>query len=462
MTRRVAVLIASSRFPDEPKLSELAAPERDVDGLAGILAKEQGGAYDDVIALKNQPCSKVRIQLNRVLRQAGKEDQVLIYFSGHGKLDPTGRLCLAMTDTVLDVLEASSLRISEIKDFIDGGKCRQVMLFLDCCYSGAVGRSFTRGDVDDHLQLAADKDSGICIMSASNAVQTALETPDAGLGVFTRHVIEGVKSGAADVDGDGRITFDELYDYVRRKVVAEGHQRPQKWAFQAEGELLVARTGKDLWEDERKKARQKVLALAGTGDLPDAVVGAAISLLNVPRREQSEKQRAQAALLANLAAERTRVGEFILEWTRLDEQSEPIETPPVSAAALPAAPAPAPLAPPPAADAASRIRPGRWVLETVTAPFVKTVSYYNLKPSGEFTGSTTLWGMSVDIHGTWTFDAAAGGLVLDKVTEILGQKRPERTRIKITGEQFGSLTGTDESLRPCKLTRQGDLPPGMY
>ncbi|MCE9595300.1 MAG: caspase family protein [Planctomycetes bacterium] len=330
MARRVAILIASSRFPDEPGLTTLDAPERDVDELRAVLAGDQGGVFDDVLVLKNEPSQKVRVQLNRSLRAAAKDDQVLIYFSGHGKLDPTGRLCLTMTDTVLDALESSALRIGELKDFLDVSRCKNVMLFLDCCYSGAVGKSFTRGAVDDQLQIAAEG-AGICIMSASNSVQTAMETPESGLGVFTRNVIEGIRTGAADVDGDGLVTFDELYDYVHARVSAEGHQRPQKWSFQAEGELLIARTGRDAWEESRKKIRAKILALAENQDLPDEVVADALELLNVAPKERGDKQRLQVKLLEEFAVAGAKPTAFVMAWMKLvaaPETPRVVEAPP--------------------------------------------------------------------------------------------------------------------------------------
>ncbi|MCK6447711.1 MAG: caspase family protein [Planctomycetes bacterium] len=316
MARRIAILIATSRYPDEPGLAPLDAPERDVAELSKVLATEHGGVFDEVLVLSNQPSQKVRVQLNRSLRAAAKDDQVLIYFSGHGKLDPTGRLCLTMTDTVLDALESSAVRIGELKDFLDVSRCKNVMLLLDCCYSGAVGKSFTRSSVDDQLQIAA-QGAGICIMSASSSVQTALEKPETGLGVFTKAVIEGIQTGAADVDGDGLVTFDELFDYVDRTVGAESHQRPQKWAFQAEGDLLIARTGRAAWEEARQKARKRVLELAATQDLPDEVVADALEALNVAPKARSEKQRLQAKLLEEFGDGRVKPTAFVLAWVKL-------------------------------------------------------------------------------------------------------------------------------------------------
>jgi hypothetical protein len=51
-----------------------------------------------------------------------------------------------------------------------------------------------------------------------------------------------LRSGAADLDGDGRIALDELYEYVYGRVVDESpQQRPRKWAFDVEGQIFVAK-----------------------------------------------------------------------------------------------------------------------------------------------------------------------------------------------------------------------------
>ncbi len=53
--------------------------------------------------------------------------------------------------------------------------------------------------------------------------------------------MEGLSSGAADLDGDGRVTVDDAYDFVRRRLSDEGvPQNPRKWAFDVEGHIELA------------------------------------------------------------------------------------------------------------------------------------------------------------------------------------------------------------------------------
>jgi WD40 repeat protein len=61
-----------------------------------------------------------------------------------------------------------------------------------------------------------------------------------GTSYFTNAVVKGIVSGRADQDGDGRITVDELYEYVYQQVnSSRSSQRPRKMTS-GEGDLVVA------------------------------------------------------------------------------------------------------------------------------------------------------------------------------------------------------------------------------
>src|SRR5579864_6425421 len=102
-----AVLIANNLFLVEKRLNSLRCPENDVDGLKTALISKTFGLFDEsaVVVLKNAANSEVQLTINRVLRQALKDQLVLLYYSGHGQLDDAGRLHLATSDTQLDALE---------------------------------------------------------------------------------------------------------------------------------------------------------------------------------------------------------------------------------------------------------------------------------------------------------------------------------------------------------------------
>jgi outer membrane protein assembly factor BamB len=85
------------------------------------------------------------------------------------------------------------------------------------------------------------------VLTASRATEYSFEGDQAsgeGLpSVFTRAVVDGLKSGEADRDRDGLITVSDLYNHVYETVrQAEPRQTPELWLYGAEGDLLVARS----------------------------------------------------------------------------------------------------------------------------------------------------------------------------------------------------------------------------
>jgi hypothetical protein len=61
--------------------------------------------------------------------------------------------------------------------------------------------------------------------------------------VFTGALVDGIRTGAADTDHDGRISVDDAYTYAFDRVRRAGtSQTPQRWLYGAEGEILLAHT----------------------------------------------------------------------------------------------------------------------------------------------------------------------------------------------------------------------------
>lgn len=324
--KRYGVLIASSLFPDEPKLRDLDCPENDVDGLSAMLNDDAIGGFTDLVVIKNQPHHVVLRAIHQMLRKAGRDDLVLIFYAGHGKLDRAGRLHLATVDTVNEELETTSVPATRIRELIENADTSKTALILDCCYSGAVEKSFLRGDVEEQLNIMAGG-RGTFIMTAATDVQTAREEVRDGFGLFTKHVIGGIESGAADADGDGVVTMNELYNYVYRQVLAESHQKPMKWDLNVQGELVVARTSRKPREERRRAIRERLFTLADEGLIPDIVLTKALAVSNLSFAETRQGAASgYDALLDRILEDDLRIGRFINDWLHVaPDQAQPPE-----------------------------------------------------------------------------------------------------------------------------------------
>jgi uncharacterized caspase-like protein len=222
----------------------LIAPAQDVEELAHVLGDSDIGGFETKILL-NQPSGLVRHEIETFFSNRKREVLLLLYFSGHGVKDDLGRLYIATSETKRSHLRSTALSANYVNDIMRESRSRQQVLILDCCYS----RAFTKG-----MTVKADKSVGTAerfvgkgqvVLTASDSIQYAFEGDDLeGEGVhslFTKEIVDGLETGQADLDQDGKITLDELYDYVHDRITDETpKQIPGKWAFDVQGDIIIA------------------------------------------------------------------------------------------------------------------------------------------------------------------------------------------------------------------------------
>lgn len=319
--RRRALLMGNAAYTADPKLPDLACPLNDVAGLAEVLRDPAIGDFEAVATLCDASSAEARRALVGFLRAAEPRDTVLFYYSGHGKLDDNFALHLCTSDSEVDLLEATAVRMGFVHDLLRKCRAEKSVLLLDCCYSGAAKGARARGNVDDQLKLAV-RGTGTYLLTASDAIETAQEKEGARYGVFTGHVIEGLLDGEADREGRGFITMDDLYDYVVRAVRADSPQRPNR-EVGGFGDIVIARSGRDARRDRARDAVQMLFARAAAGDLDPTIAAAADVVARKRPSEHSETEAAIDAALGELLADRITLGVFVTAYWRAQVRPEP-------------------------------------------------------------------------------------------------------------------------------------------
>ena len=242
--KRRALIIASYEYEDSD-LRQLVAPAQDAEALSRVLADPTIGGFEVRLCL-NEPKHKVEQEVDAFFVDRKRDDLLLLYFSCHGIKDVDGRLYFAAADTRRKLLRSTAVSANFVNDVMHQSLSRRQVLLLDCCYSGAfakgmVAKAGTEISTKEHFE-----GRGRVVLTASDAMQYSYEGDKvAGEGVhsvFTRSLLHGLETGEADLDGDGRISLDELYNYVHDRVADETpQQRPGKWAFDVHGEIVIAR-----------------------------------------------------------------------------------------------------------------------------------------------------------------------------------------------------------------------------
>jgi formylglycine-generating enzyme required for sulfatase activity len=244
MASKFALVIANTEYQDA-SFAKLTAPGKDAEEFAQVL--RELAAFDDVQVLLNEGEGKTRRSIARFFAERKRDDLLLLYFSGHGVRNEVGHLYLAANDTEINILAASGIPAEFVTQSMNNSRSQRQLLILDCCNSGAFAHgSKSASGVGKSMGIAtAFEGSGFgrVVLTATDATQYAWEG-DKVIGetqksVFTHFLIEGLK-GDADLDSDGRIDVDELYDYAYDQVVSRTpKQTPGKWSYKQQGDIIL-------------------------------------------------------------------------------------------------------------------------------------------------------------------------------------------------------------------------------
>ncbi|WP_218748502.1 caspase domain-containing protein [Rhodococcus sp. FH8] len=139
-------------------------------------------------------------------------DFALFYFAGHGA-QSGGDVSLATSD---GTAITPGVRFTEILEKIGASRVKEVIVILDCCFSG--GATAVPALIGDAAVLR----SGLSVLTASRGEQVSMET-EAGRGQFSTYFEGALDGGAADVLG--HVNVSGLYAYLSESFGA-WEQRP--------------------------------------------------------------------------------------------------------------------------------------------------------------------------------------------------------------------------------------------
>ncbi|WP_052808699.1 caspase family protein [Streptomyces cyaneogriseus] len=248
---RHALIIANDRY-DDPGLKKLRAPAQDATSLAEVLHDPEIGDFEVEVA-RNEPAHVIRRRIQGFFNDRRRDDTLVVHFSCHGLKSESGELYFAASDTEPRLLDATAVPAQFVRGCMARTRAGSTVLFLDCCYGGAFskGSSSVRasGDVDVLESFTAEKPPsgrGWAVITASNSMEYAFEGPDLAENaqprpsVFTHAVVEGLRTGEADLDLDGVVSLDDLYDYVFDHVREQNPNQTPSRTVEMQGDLHLA------------------------------------------------------------------------------------------------------------------------------------------------------------------------------------------------------------------------------
>lgn len=164
--------------------------------------------------------------LDWLAKSAGPEDDVIIFYNGHGVLlrdvDPSSRhemaevFCLWTPEEPFSNLYAVAsgqwLIDHEFARFTSRIKTKRRILLIDACHANAAERAlFAQDETHDY------NDPNLVLLAAATARQVSFFDPARGQGVFTANLVEAIGQGAS--------TLREAFEKAKAATMAQapGH-----------------------------------------------------------------------------------------------------------------------------------------------------------------------------------------------------------------------------------------------
>lgn len=198
---------------DYKNLPALRGCVNDVQALLPLLEADEDGAPNFECQVHTAPAGYIgrRELLVAVDTLVGPGAEVaLLYFAGHGVPERNDVVLVAQEGAPPDL----GVSLSQVLGAVQESKVPEVIIVLDCCFSGNAGSLPQLG-----TNVAALR-SGLAILTASRGDQTSQELTR---GLFSTNLCAALAGGAADVLG--RVDIASLYAYLSESFGAFD-QRP--------------------------------------------------------------------------------------------------------------------------------------------------------------------------------------------------------------------------------------------
>ena len=218
-------------------LPGLPAVANSLNDLRGALTHPGlGGLRPEHCVVMTDPSGlpAVGMELARVARQA--EDTLIVYYAGHGLLDDSGALFLALPETNPDHVLYTALPLTWVRRAIADSPARNRILILDCCFSGRAIEAMGNPSalISGQIEIA-----GAYTLTSAPANEPARAPVGARHTAFTGELLNVLRNGI-DNASEG-LSLEEIYLELKRAHLARGLPPPQQRSTSTAGHLALVR-----------------------------------------------------------------------------------------------------------------------------------------------------------------------------------------------------------------------------
>lgn len=177
-------------------------------------------------------------------------DRIYIYYAGHG-ISYNSQNFITFYDSSKDAPDTTCLKINDILSILEESRCKQIILFLDCCHAG-ISMSGFRDSIPafntSKLIYEHRCDTFLVGFAACSHSETSSHSSKYKHGIWTYHLLE-VLNGNADTQiyKNGVVTSSALQAYLVEKTSGDARtlfnskriQNPERFG-KDNGDFIVA------------------------------------------------------------------------------------------------------------------------------------------------------------------------------------------------------------------------------
>ncbi|MFI0444577.1 AAA domain-containing protein [Actinomadura sp. 6N118] len=245
--RRKALLIGIENYEDA-RFASLPSVRADVWQMQQILEHRNIGAFMSVRAVCDLTADDMRYEISEFLDDCGEDELALLYASGHGTrlVQAGGEFHFVAKDTDSEHVADTGVSAGFVNELLEQCAAPQKVVLIDTCRSGGFAVGLRTADRSAKSSEESPLTSrGVYVLSSSRAGENSyagLDTPEgAEPSAFTAELVEALRTGKVGRDGTGEVSVADLFEYVNRRMRANGaKQIPVKSAHGVDDRIVIA------------------------------------------------------------------------------------------------------------------------------------------------------------------------------------------------------------------------------
>ncbi len=217
--KNYALIIGSNDYDYLPQLKTAVG---DAEAIAEVLERKYDFDEGAVKLLTNATRREILGALSSFRRSLNAEDRLLIYYAGHGQIDPATDEGFWQPVDAEPESDFTWVSNADVKRYLGGMPAKHILVIADSCFSGSLTRGAeTQNENEDKFFLNIDKYPSRKVIS-SGGTEPVADAGSGGHSVFAYFLIKALEENTKPY-----ITSFQLYDRLVRAVTNNSNQTPE-------------------------------------------------------------------------------------------------------------------------------------------------------------------------------------------------------------------------------------------